>query len=68
MAAERVFYNENSMGVGGDVVSATAQTSGMVGGAAMGPLPFVATPKEDETEEEARGRRSTAWRQSAFRS
>ena len=56
MAAERVFYNENSTGVGGDVASVTAQTAGMVGAAAMGPQPFVATPKEDETEEEARGR------------
>ncbi len=56
MAAERVFYNENSTGVGGDVMSVTAQTAGMVGAAAMGPQPFVATPKEGETEEEARKR------------
>ena len=56
MAAERVFYNENSTGVGGDVASVTAQTAGMVGAAAMGPQPFVATPKEDETEAEARAR------------
>ena len=54
MAAERVFYNENSMGVGGDVMSATARVSRMVGGAAMGPLPFVASAKDGETEEEAR--------------
>ncbi len=45
MAAERVFYNENSTGVGGDVMSVTAQTAGMVGAAAMGPQPFVATPE-----------------------
>jgi len=56
MAAERVFYNENSTGVGGDVMSVTAQTAGMVGAAAMGPQPFVATPNEGETEEEARKR------------
>jgi cell division protease FtsH len=56
MAAERVFYNENSTGVGGDVMSVTAQTAGMVGAAAMGPQPFVATPKDDETEEDARKR------------
>jgi ATP-dependent Zn protease len=56
MAAERVFYNENSTGVGGDVQSVTAQAAGMVGAAAMGPQPFVATPKDDETEEEARQR------------
>ena len=56
MAAERVFYNENSTGVGGDVQSVTAQTAGMVGAAAMGPQPFVATPKDGETEEEARRR------------
>lgn len=54
MAAERVFYNENSMGVGGDVMSATARVSRMVGGAAMGPLPFVASAKDGETEEQAR--------------
>jgi cell division protease FtsH len=56
MAAERVFYNENSTGVGGDVMSVTAQTAGMVGAAAMGPQPFVATPKDGESEEEARRR------------
>ena len=56
MAAERVFYSENSNGVGGDVASVTAQTAGMVGAAAMGPQPFVATPKDGETEAEARGR------------
>jgi hypothetical protein len=56
MAAERVFYNENSTGVGGDVMSVTAQTAGMVGAAAMGPQPFHATPKKGETEDEARTR------------
>ena len=56
MAAERVFYGENSNGVGGDVMSVTAQTRRDGGAAAMGPQPFVATPKDDETEAEARGR------------
>jgi cell division protease FtsH len=56
MAAERVFYNENSTGVGGDVMSVTAQTAAMVGAAAMGPQPFHATPKEGESEDETRAR------------
>ena len=37
MAAERVFYGENSTGVGGDVGSATARAAWMVGACAMGP-------------------------------
>ncbi len=40
MAAERVFYDENSSGVGGDVMSATSQAAWMVGASAMGPQPF----------------------------
>ena len=56
MAAERVFYGENSNGVGGDVMSVTAQAAHMVGASAMGPEPFAVTPREDETEEEARER------------
>ena len=44
MAAERVFYGENSNGVGGDVQSATAQAAWMVGASAMGPEPFEVTP------------------------
>ena len=40
MAAERVFYGENTNGVGGDVQSATAQAAWMVGASAMGPEPF----------------------------
>ena len=56
MAAERVFYGENSNGVGGDVQSATAQAAWMVGASAMGPEPFEVTPLDDETEEEARQR------------
>ena len=56
MAAERVFYGENSNGVGGDVQSVTAQAAYMVGASAMGPQPFEVTPKEGETEEEAHQR------------
>ena len=39
MAAEHVFYGENSQGVGGDVQSATATAAAMVGMWAMGPEP-----------------------------
>ena len=56
MAAERVFYDENSSGVGGDVMSATTQAAWMVGASAMGPQPFHVDPREGETEEEARER------------
>jgi ATP-dependent Zn protease len=56
MAAERVFYGENSNGVGGDVASVTAQAAYMVGASAMGPEPFAVTPRDGETEEEARER------------
>src|SRR5437763_14246162 len=40
MAAEHVFYGENSIGVGGDVMSATARAAWMVGMCAMGPNPI----------------------------
>jgi ATP-dependent Zn protease len=56
MAAERVFYGENSNGVGGDVQSATAQAAWMVGASAMGPEPVTVTPLDDESEEDARRR------------
>jgi ATP-dependent Zn protease len=39
MAAERVFYGENSVGVGGDVSSVTTAAAWMVGMCAMGPEP-----------------------------
>jgi ATP-dependent Zn protease len=39
MAAEHVFYGENSAGVSGDVYSATAMAASMVGTWAMGPDP-----------------------------
>ncbi len=56
MAAERVFYNENSNGVGGDVQMGTATAARMVGYSAMGPQPFDVEPREGESAEEARGR------------
>jgi cell division protease FtsH len=56
MAAERVFYGENSNGVGGDVQSVTLQAALMVGASAMGPQPFAVEPREGETEEEAHER------------
>jgi ATP-dependent Zn protease len=56
MAAERVFYGENSNGVGGDVQSATVQAAWMVGASAMGPEPFDVVPLDDESEEDARKR------------
>ena len=56
MAAERVFYGENSNGVGGDVLSVTAQAAQMVGASAMGPQPFDIEPRENESQEEARER------------
>jgi cell division protease FtsH len=56
MAAERVFYGENSNGVGGDVMSVTAQAAYMVGASAMGPEPFAITPRDGESEEDARER------------
>jgi cell division protease FtsH len=56
MAAEKVFFGENSTGVGGDVQSVTAQAAYMVGASAMGPQPFEITPEEGETEDEARQR------------
>jgi ATP-dependent Zn protease len=57
MAAERVFYGENSTGVGGDVQSVTAQAAWMVGASAMGPeLVEIGGKFADESEEETRAR------------
>jgi ATP-dependent Zn protease len=59
MAAERVFYNENTSGVGGDLQSATFRAAFMVGTSGMGPQPIslngTKRPK-GETEEETRER------------
>jgi ATP-dependent Zn protease len=55
MAAERVFYGENSTGVGGDVRAATDRAAWMVGACGMGPE-YVELRCDDESEEEARER------------
>jgi ATP-dependent Zn protease len=52
MAAERVFYGQTSIGVGGDVQSATALAAYMVGGLAMGPEPLDIDASLDTREEE----------------
>jgi ATP-dependent Zn protease len=57
MAAEHVFYGENTTGVGGDVMSTTALAAWMVGASAMGPEPVVVAERfADESEEETRQR------------
>jgi ATP-dependent Zn protease len=58
MAAERVFYGQNSNGVGGDLESVTAMSAMMVGTSGMGPEPIdvSALRLDDETEDEARER------------
>ncbi|MFL5926051.1 MAG: AAA family ATPase, partial [Gaiellaceae bacterium] len=55
MAAERVFYGENSTGVGGDVQAATDRASWMVGACGMAPE-FVELRCDHESEDEARER------------
>jgi ATP-dependent Zn protease len=58
MAAERVFYGENSNGVGGDVFTATAQAAMMVGSSAMGPesVDIRKLKLDDENVDQARDR------------
>jgi ATP-dependent Zn protease len=58
MAAERVFYGENSNGVGGDVQTVTATAAYMVGSAAMGPdrIEIPEGKFDDESVEETRKR------------
>src|SRR2546430_9017235 len=58
MAAEHVFYDENSVGVGGDVHSASTRALVMVGASAMGPPPIDLSGRfdNDEDEEGARER------------
>jgi ATP-dependent Zn protease len=55
MAAERVFYGENSTGVGGDVQAATDRAAWMVGACGMAPE-YVELRADDESEDEARER------------
>jgi ATP-dependent Zn protease len=54
MAAEHVFYGENSSGVGGDVESATSRAAWMVGFCGMGPEPIDLNGAQFATEEEER--------------
>ena len=57
MAAERVFYGENSIGVGGDVQGATSAAAWMVGMCAMAPEPVRLdgrVPEEFREEQEER--------------
>jgi cell division protease FtsH len=58
MAAEIVFYGENSAGVGGDLQSATWRAATMVGAAGMAParLDLHGQTFADETEEQTRER------------
>jgi cell division protease FtsH len=58
MAAEHVFYNENTNGVGGDLQNATSEVAVMVGAAGMAPLPpdLGATKFADESPEDTRKR------------
>jgi ATP-dependent Zn protease len=51
MAAEQVFYGENSQGVGGDVDHATSLAAMMVGVWGMGPDPVHMHLSQDDTEE-----------------
>jgi ATP-dependent Zn protease len=58
MAAERVFYGENTNGVGGDLHSATSRAAWMVGTSGMGPdhIELNGVKFDDETEEQTRER------------
>jgi cell division protease FtsH len=56
MAAERVFYGENSTGVGGDVQHATTRAAWMVGSCAMGPEPVIVNGNAETDEEREAGR------------
>ena len=52
MAAEHVFYGENSTGVGGDVRSVTTEVGLLVGAAAIGPEPVDLCGRVPEDERE----------------
>jgi ATP-dependent Zn protease len=56
MAAEHVFYGENSRGVSGDLNSATTIATLMVGVWGMGPEPIDLKPLKGETPEQLRER------------
>jgi SpoVK/Ycf46/Vps4 family AAA+-type ATPase len=51
LAAEHVFYGQNTTGVGGDVGSVTAQAAHMVGFHAMAPAPIDLSGRIDDPEE-----------------
>jgi ATP-dependent Zn protease len=53
MAAELVFYGQNTTGVGGDVWSATTEAAGMVGFAAMAPTPIDLSDRIEDPDERA---------------
>jgi ATP-dependent Zn protease len=50
MAAELVFYGQNTTGVGGDVASVTMRAAGMVGFAAMAPSPVDLSDRIEDPE------------------
>jgi ATP-dependent Zn protease len=54
MAAEHVFYGENSVGVGGDIQSATWRVARMVGMSGMGPEPIELDQEDFDSEEDRR--------------
>jgi cell division protease FtsH len=54
MAAEHVFYGENSTGVGGDVQSVTRGVGWLVGASAIGPEPVDLSGRVPESEREER--------------
>jgi ATP-dependent Zn protease len=54
MAAEHVFYGENSTGVGGDLGMVTQGVAHMVGAAGMGPIPVDLSHVEFESDEARR--------------
>jgi hypothetical protein len=54
MAAEHVFYGENSTGVGGDVQSATQRAAWMVGMCGMGPEPIHLNGRRFDSDTERR--------------
>ena len=58
MAAERVFYEQNTNGVGGDLQHATFRAAHMVGTSGMGPQPIAldGAKFDDESEEQTRER------------
>jgi ATP-dependent Zn protease len=70
MAAEHVFYGENSRGVGGDLGMATSRAATMVGvwGMAPGPVDLShSTLKEGESEEQAHERIQRRFEEIGFR-